>query len=188
MNSHEKVRLAAVFRDLLKNPVDYFLRRWNWKSAVTSAAMRGSIFFSVNLSAGLDKALGVLLTEFVFRTVTSGFYGSLIQAFRRVEPAWQAVVTTMIVLPLCNHTLELFIHWSRGTPKLAKSIVASVCFTVISTLFNLYAMRQGALVVGENTRSLWEDLKAMPRLIGSFIAIGPVSLFRFARGLARERR
>jgi hypothetical protein len=150
--------------------------------------MRGGIFFTANLSEGLNAALGVLLTEFVFRTVTSGFYGAIIQAFRRAEPAWAAAIATMIILPLCNHSLEFLIHWWRGTPKLARSIIASICFTILSTLFNLYAMRKGALVVGENTGSLWWDMKQMPRLIGSFVALGPVAIYKFARAAARERR
>lgn len=140
--------------------------------------MRGGIFFTANLSAGLNAALGVLLTEFAFRTLTSGFYGAVTQAFRRAEPHWAAALTTIILLPLCNHSLEFLVHWTRGTPKLARSIIASVCFTIVSTLFNLYVMRKDVLVVGENTKSLWEDLKEMPGLIGSFIAAGPVALYR----------
>lgn len=188
VNPREKRTVGGALRDLASHPVDYFIRRWNWKAATTSALMRGGIFFTANLSAGLNAAMGVLLTEFVFRTLTSGFYGSILQAFRRVEPAWAAAVTTMIILPACNHSLEFLIHWYRGTPKLTQSIVASVCFTIVSTLFNLYAMRRGTLVVGENTKSLWQDLKDMPGLIASFVAIGPMALYRFARGAVRERR
>lgn len=174
--------VASVLRRLAAHPFEYLIRRWNWKSALTSALMRGGIFFTANLSAGLNAAVAVLLTEFVFRTLTSGFYGAIIQAFRRAEPAWAAALTTMVLLPLCNHSLEFMIHWTRGTPKLARSMIASVCFTILSTLFNLYAMRKGALVVGEGRQSLWQDMKAMPGLIASFLAIVPVAAYRAARG------
>jgi hypothetical protein len=174
----EKSTVSGVLRDLVSHPMDCLVRRWNWKAALTSALMRGGIFFSVNLSAGLDAALGVLMTEFVFRTLTSGFYGSILQSFRRVEPAWAAALTTLVLLPLCNHTLEWLIHYTRGTPKLARSIVASVTFTVLSTLFNLYIMRKGALVVGENSGSLWDDMKRMPGLMASFAAAGPLAVYR----------
>ena len=174
----EQPTVPGVLRELASHPVDCLVRRWNWKAALTSALMRGGIFFSVNLSAGLDAALGVLLTEFVFRTLTSGFYGSILQAFRRAEPAWAAALATLVLLPLCNHTLEWLIHRWRGTPKLAQSIVASVTFTVVSTMFNLYIMRKGALVVGENSGSLWADMKRMPGLMASFVAAGPVAVYR----------
>jgi hypothetical protein len=146
--------------------------------------MRGAIFFTANLSAGLDAALAVLLTEFVYRTVTSGFYGAILQAFRRAEPAWAAALTTTVLLPLANHTTEFLIHWLRGTPKLATSITASVAFTVLSTLFNLHAMRNGALIVGEQSNSLWYDMKQMPRLVFSFLAIAPTAVYR---AFTRER-
>jgi ABC-type amino acid transport system permease subunit len=174
----EQATVPGVLRELATHPMDCLVRRWNWKAALTSALMRGGIFFSVNLSAGLDAALGVLLTEFVFRTVTSGFYGSIMQAFRRAEPAWAAAVTTLLLLPVCNHTLEWLVHWFRGTPKLAQSIVASVTFTVLSTLFNLYIMRKGVLVVGQDSGSLWDDMKLMPGLVASFVAAGPLAIYR----------
>jgi hypothetical protein len=177
-NTAQHLTVTSVFRDLVTHPVENLIVRWNWKAALTSVIMRGSIFFTANLSAGLDAALAVLLTEFVFRTFTSGFYGAVLQAFRRVEPAWKAALTTMILLPAANHTAEFLIHWMRGTPKLAASIAASVIFTVLSTLFNLYIMRKGALLVGEHSNSLWHDMKQMPRLLAGFIAVGPLAVYR----------
>lgn len=170
--------VGAVLNGLVAHPVDNIVRRWNWKAAATSVMMRGSIFFTANLSAGLDAALAVLLTEFVFRTLTSGFYGAILQAFRRAEPAWAAALSTTILLPMTNHAAEFLIHWARGTPKLKTSIAASVVFTILSTLFNLYVMRQGVLVVGENSNSLWHDMKRMPGLVISFIAIVPRAIYR----------
>lgn len=174
--------VGDVLYGLVTSPMEHLVRRWNWKSAITSSLTRGGIFFTANLSAGFNAAVGALLTEFVFRTLTSGFYGALIQAFRRAEPAWTAAVATMIILPLCNHSLEFLVHWSRGTPKLARSIIASVCFTIISTTFNLYAMRKGALVVGDDSRSLWWDMKQMPRLILAFILVIPRALYKALQG------
>ena len=188
VQADESVTVWAVLGDLVRHPVHHLIRRWNWKSAATSVVLRGAIFFFANLSAGLQAAMGVLLTEFVFRTLTTGFYGSIIQAFRKAEPGWAAAIATMVILPVCNHTLELLIHWWQGTPKLKTSIIASLCFTFLSTLFNLYAVRRGVLVVGENTKSLREDLREMPRLLASFIAIGPVTLYRYARSTVKERR
>jgi hypothetical protein len=136
---------------------------------------RAAIFFSTNLSAGLNEAFGAMGAEFLFRIVTSGFDGSITQAFRRSEPAWMAGVAAMVMLPFLSHSLEFAVHWLRGTPKLAQSTVASVMFTAISTLFNLYAIRRGVLIVGDDRRSLWADMRAMPGIIGSFLAFAKQS-------------
>jgi hypothetical protein len=84
-------------------------------------------------------------------------------------------------MPVTNHALELLVHWLRGTPKLAHSILASMCFTAISTLFNLYVMRHGALLVGENRQSFGQDMRRMPRLLIGFIAAGPLAIIRWLK-------
>ena len=75
----------------------------------------------------------------------------------------------LVLLPVVSHSLELVVHWWRGTPELTASIVASVAFTAVSTAFNLFAMRRGVLVVGATARTLLDDLRAMPRLIVLFV-------------------
>lgn len=176
-----KPTVSDVLRELARHPVEHLIYRWNWKSALTSAILRGGIFFAANLSAGVRAATGAMLAEFAFRSATTGFYGALTQAFRRAEPAWLAAVTAMLLLPLASHSLELLIHWWRGTPNLARSIAASVVFTAVSTLFNLYAMRRGVLIVGDERQSFWRDMRDMPRVVGSFLALGPLLLWRAIR-------
>jgi hypothetical protein len=124
-----------------------------------------------------------MLAEFTFRAITSGFYGSLTQAFRNTRPRWAATATALLLLPLASHSLEFLVHWLRGTPKLYTSITVSIAFTALSTLFNLYAMRRGALLVAEDQKSLFEDMHAMPAIIASFLACGPISLWRLAKSL-----
>lgn len=156
---------GAVLWRLLSRPQDTLFRNWNWKSAVLSSLLRCSIFFFVNLGAGWRKAVGALMTELVFRAVTSGWFGSMTQAFRRVRPMWKAILVLLPLLALFQHSLEFLVHWLRGTPRLAASIGASVVFTAVSTIVQLALMRKGALVVGAESRPLLEDLASLPRLI-----------------------
>jgi hypothetical protein len=177
--SHHK-SLADAFSYLFRHPVQALLQKWNWKSAVLSSLLRAAIFFVANISAGLPAALAALYTELVFRSVTSGFYGAITEAFCEVEPAWTAGATVMILLPILNHSIEFVVHWLRGTHNLAASIGASVCFTAISTLFNLYAMRRGALIVGRGSRSLGRDLLHLPGLILDFVLVLPRTIVRLS--------
>jgi hypothetical protein len=154
---------------LLRHPIPLLVVRWNWKSALLSSVMRALIFFVANLSAGADAAVAAMNTEFLYRACTAGFYAALTQSFRHVRPVWQATLTAMVLLPLISHSLELLIHWVRGTPQLAVSILASACFTAVSTAYNLFAMRHGALIVGQDAKSLWEDLRRTPGIIHAFV-------------------
>jgi hypothetical protein len=173
-----------VLLRIARHPVDGLVRRWNWKAALLSAVTRGLIFFAANVTAGWRAASAAFATELVFRACTSGFSGAMTEAFVPVRPAWAAAMATMILLPVLSHTLELAVHLARGTAELSRSIAASVSFTVLSTGFNLFAMRRGVLVVGPGRGSLADDLRRTPRLIGAFV----VAVIRAARALCRHRR
>ena len=170
-----------VLRELCSNPGELLIRQWNWKSAAFSSVIRAFIFLFANLTAGWRAAAGAMAAEFLYRAITSGFYGSLTQAFRKAEPACMAAVTVLILLPLVSHSLEFAIHLARGTPKLLPSMIASIAFTEISTLFNLYAMRRGALVVGAEASSMAADMRRIPILIAGFVAAGPLAIARAVR-------
>lgn len=143
---------------------------WNWKSAVVSAVCRALIFLAVNLPAGLDAAVRAMVLEFVFRAGAAGFYGSLTEAFARRPASVRTTLAALVVVPGVAHTMELLVHYAGGTPMLLKSLAASVLFSLLTTLFNLHAMRRGALIAGSGARSLGDDLRAMPVLAASFAA------------------
>lgn len=155
---------------LVRHPIERLVKRWNWKSALLSSGTRAILFFFVNLAAGLDAAFAAMITELMFRGTTAGFYGAITQAFSRATPTWAAMITAMVLLPILTHSMEFGIHWLRGTEKLTASVFASCVFTALSTLFNLFAMSQGALIVGAGRQSLAQDMRRMPRLLGAFLA------------------
>jgi hypothetical protein len=136
--------IGCVLLDLIRHPVDHFIRRWNWKSAVLSSMVRSTLFFLANLDAGLSAARAAFLTGLIFRSSTAGFYGALTQAFRQIRPVWTGTLAGMMVLPL------------------------------------LFAMRRGALTVGEGSQSLWHDVCRIPRLIADFTASLLRGLLRLA--------
>jgi len=164
--------------ELVRNPREMLIRRWNWKSALFSSTLRALVFLFANLSAGWHAAAGAGLAELLYRGVSAGFYGAITQALREAEPEWLASVAAMILLPLISHSIEAAVHILRGTPKIIASIVSSVIFTMISTLFNVYAMRRGALVTGEGGATIAEDLRRVPGLIWEFVSSGPKWMIR----------
>jgi hypothetical protein len=162
--------LREVLPWILRHPGQTLWSRWNYKSALLSSLIRACLFFSVNASAGSDAALAAMTTELWFRFSTAGFYGALTQAFRRVEPQRHAVLGALVIVPAISHGLELLVHWWRGTDLLAASVAASVVMTAFSTTFNVFAMRRGVLITGDEHRSFASDLCALPRLLVLFVA------------------
>lgn len=168
MSTSDPRTVGGVLRWVARHPWAALGRRWNYKAAVLSAAVRAVLFYVVNSAASPEAAASAMAVEFVFRFATSGFYGALTQAFRHVEPARHGTLAALVLLPFVSHSLELLVHWLNGTARLGTSLAVSVSFTALSTAFNLFAMRAGALVVGEGQRSLVADLASMPRVVALF--------------------
>ncbi len=171
------VTVWEVVAGLARHPGENLLRRWNWKSAVLSAFIRGMLFFITNISAGIGAAVSAMSIESAFYITTAGFYGAITQAFRKAHPAWTATLTLVVLMPTINHTLEWTLHWIGGTERLARSITASVCLSIISAVFNLFAMRRGVLIVGAGRQSLFADLRQMPRIVFDFLTAIPRALW-----------
>jgi hypothetical protein len=159
------VTVMQALAETAAHPVRCLVRRWNWKAAVLSAAIRGSIFFWANLQAGSNAALRALLVDSLFRIPLVGIYGALTQALRSAEPGWAAVAAVAAGIPAVAHATEFTVHYIAGTPIIAEGLVISIVFSAVSSGFELLAMRHGLLVVGPGANSLWTDMRRVPRLL-----------------------
>ncbi len=175
--------VAACFQ----HPYRLLIQRWNWKSAVTSSTVRAVIFFVVNLRAGQDAAWAAFWTEFIYRALTSGFYGAITQALSEVRPRWQGTMGALLLLPIANHALEFVAHWATGTQELWLSILASMCFTALSSTFHVFVMRRGLLTVGDGSQGLLADLIQMPKAVFLFTFWPFFALWRWVMPAADEQ-
>lgn len=190
----ERIHVSDVFRNLLGHPAQLIMR-WNWKAALLGAIVRASFYYTVYKAS--RESWAVTLTavgvEFFFRFFTTGVSGAVVQSFRKARPAWQANIIVSILLPTFSHTVEFLTHYAQeryffdifsasadGVAR-QRTFAISVLFSVISVLFNLFAMRHGVLLVGagEETRTLLDDVKRIPRMIGEFTAFLPVLISKY---------
>jgi len=165
------------------------IRQWNYKGAILSGGLRAPIFLITYLVGreSLKLALGAALAQFIFRFVFAGVGGALIQAFRRVEPAWKALVAILLIVPVISHFFEFlvqlgFAHFTQTADHTDEAILRSVCISVLSALFSLFIMRRNVMIVGEeDSKSIWRDLAHFPVLIFDFIMIVPIEIIRMVR-------
>ena len=167
--------------ELIRRPRELLLSRWNWKAALFSALWRGGIFFGANFTAGVHAAAGAMLADATYRVATVGFYAAITQQISRARPVWCASISALLILPVVAHTIEFLLHSVRGTPNLKRSILISLAFTAVATLFNVHAMSQGAFTVGPGSHSIAADFRALPRTILSFVVALPLAVVRRAR-------
>jgi hypothetical protein len=108
--------------------------------------------------------------------VTSGFYGALTQAIRRLEPPWVAITIILVLAPAAVQVLEFGVHHFSHTPNLKTGVLASTAMTALASLFNWYSMRRGAILTGREARPFSADLKRFPALVYGFVTAVPVAL------------
>jgi hypothetical protein len=177
-NTLPPVSVPEALAHLLLNPWRRLLLRWNWKTALLSACARGTIFFIANIGAGLGAALDAMRVEAALFATLAGFHGALTQTFRSAQPAWAATMTVMALAPAVNHTLEYLLHYASGTRRITAGVAASISLSIFSAVFNLFAMRRGVLIVGDERASLIDDLRRMPRIVFDFAMAIPRALWR----------
>ena len=169
-NSPAPHRVVDVFRYLVRHPVEMLIWRWNWKAALFSGVLRSLIYLFTHLKEGWRAALGAMSVEFFFRLVVSGASGSLVQAFHNAAPVWLATLCIMIMLPAFSHTIEFTLHTLNGDVNKGKAIIISISFSIISAIFNLFAMRRDALLVKDaRAQSLGQDLVQLPKIVVEFM-------------------
>src|SRR5215213_10509061 len=112
-NVAPKNTIGEAWSNLLRNP-SQFIRYWNYKGAILSGVLRAPIFLVTYLlgKESLKLAIGAALVQFVFRFFFAGVSGALIQSFRRVEPAWKALFTILLIVPLISHVFEFLLQTS----------------------------------------------------------------------------
>jgi len=191
----EEISVGDVFRSLATHPAQIILR-WNWKAALLGALLRASFYVGVYKASKENwrAAAAAAAVEFIFRFLTSGASGALVQSFRRATPAWLATLIVTVSLPTISHSIEYLTHYAQeyyfsgvipASTNNSRQIAfaVSVLFSVLSAMFNIFIMRHGVLLVGAGaeTKSLWSDIKQFPALIVEFLAFLPIKIINHVK-------
>ena len=184
-NSPAPHRVIDVFRYLVRHPIEMLVWRWNWKAALFSGVLRSLIYLFTHLKEGWRAALGAMSVEFFFRLIVSGASGSLVQSFHNAAPVWLATLCVMIMLPAFSHTIEFTLHTLNGDVNKGKAIIISISFSILSAIFNLFAMRRDALLVKDaRAQTLGQDLIKLPKIVGEFMFYPLIWLWNRSRAKA----
>jgi hypothetical protein len=173
--------LVSVLAGMVRRPISAFLLRWNWKSAIVSAAYRAPIFFAVSVRHGIRMATAGVLVEAGFNAVGAGFYGAFLESVRNAQPAWLASLLATCAVPVLTQIVLNLVHYAAGTSVLHRGIILSILLSALSAAFNLYVMRRGAMLTGNDAEPFQRDLARLPVMIGGFLMILPRSLVRMFR-------
>jgi hypothetical protein len=159
---------------------------WNWKVALMTAVLRGLACVAAlwRMEAHARNHFG--LVEAAFVLLTCGFFSALQQQSLWIRSEWLAWFSCVVVVPLTSLGCDAALHfWLDGRQTRQLGIPALV-FTVLSATIHWHIIRNGALLVGEESHSLSTDLKRIPRLLASYFAWPVVVTRRLANAQLRN--
>jgi hypothetical protein len=164
----------------------FALTHWNWKVAMMTAVLRGSacVLALRHMEHHARNHFG--LVEAAYVLLTCGFFSALQQQSLQIRSERLAWFTCVVVIPLTSLTCDAGLHFwldGRDTRQLG---LAALIFTLFSANFHRHIIRNGALLVGEESHSFLTDLKRIPRLTVSYGAAPVAALWKLATALLRR--
>jgi hypothetical protein len=149
---------------------------WNWKVAATTAVFRGAACIVALRHADIHARQHFGAVEAAYVLLTAGFFSALQQQSLEIKSRKLAWLAAVIVVPFTSLGVDSLLHiWLNRVNAHALGIGAAI-FTLVSAMFHWHVMRNGAMLVGESSNSLVDDLKRMPKLLLSF-AMSPMASF-----------
>jgi hypothetical protein len=151
----------------------YPLTHWNWKVAMLTAVLRGTACVWALRHVELHARQHFGMVEAAFVLFTCGSFSALQQQSLKIRTEALAWFACVIVVPLTSLSCDAALHFWLDGWKTKQLGMAGLIFTVVSATFHWHMIRNGALLVGEESHSLATDLKRIPKLVGTYFA-GPV--------------
>lgn len=145
---------------------------WNWKTALSSGIYRSPAFLLAGFtSSGPKAAVSAASIEFLVLAAAAGFTGAWLESLHSQprSPYTRAVVFCLV--PAALHLSEIIAHTLAGTPDAARGIFTSVALSVVSSSFCWHTMGRGAMLTSVGAPCLLDDLRRMPGLVISYLAL-----------------
>lgn len=158
----------------------FALTHWNWKVALVTAVLRGLVCVAAlrHMEHHARNHFGVVEAAFVL--LTCGFFSALQQQSLRIRAEMLAWFSCVVVVPLTSLACDAGLHFWLDGRRTRQLGVAALAFTVLSATFHWHMIRNGALLVGEESHSLKTDLQRIPRLTISYFTTPAIALWRLA--------
>lgn len=150
-----------------------------------SATARSVVYLAAMSRKSFAGSLAVVLVEIAYVSLTAGIYAGMQQRALSLRSRWLGNLIITVGVPGLAQVLDWAAHQVSGAVVTGRATLAVCVFAVLSALFHLHVMRQGAFLTGTG-RSLVDDFRRMPLIVVGFI-MRPVAWLRslkVARGSA----
>jgi hypothetical protein len=141
---------------------------WNWKCALLSATARSLVYLAAMTRAGIRGSLAVVLVEVAYVTLTAGVYAGMQQKALGLRSRLLGNIIVVVGVPGLSQMLDWLTHRVAGAAAPGRATIAVSFYALLSALFHLHVMRNGAFLTGYG-RSLLDDFRRVPSLVAGFV-------------------
>lgn len=182
------MRTSAEPASSKAKPADWFFpfTHWNWKVALMTAVLRGLACVAAlrHMETHARNHFGVVEAAFVL--LTCGFFSALQQQSLSIRSEILAWFSCVVFVPLTSLGCDAALHFWLDGRQTRQLGVPALVFTVLSATMHWHIIRNGALLVGEESHTLATDLKRIPTLIGTYFAWPVLATWRLANALVAK--
>jgi hypothetical protein len=157
----------------MKNAWLFPLTHWNWKAALVTAICRAGACMAALWHSPLHAREHFGVVEAAYVLLTAGIFSAWQQQALGVKPRRLAWSITVLAIPLGSLAADSALHLWLDHGNMRALGIGAVIVTIVSAMFHWHVMQNGALLVGEGSRTFTDDMRRMPRLVASFVT-GPV--------------
>jgi hypothetical protein len=157
----------------MRNAWLFPLTHWNWKAALITAVCRAGACMAALWHSPLYAREHFGAVEAAYVLLTSGIFSAWQQQALDVKPRRLSWAIVVLVIPLGSLAADSALHVWLDHGNMRALGIGALIATLISAIFHWHLMQNGAMLVGEQGRTLVDDMKQMPRLIATFV-LSPV--------------
>jgi hypothetical protein len=142
---------------------------WHWKAALLTAIFRAGACMVALYHASMHVREHFGAVEAAYVLATAGIFSAWQQQALDIKPRRLAWLIVVLVIPLGSLAADSALHLWLDSGNMRVLGLAALIGTVISSMFHWHIMRNGAMLIGDSSHSLVDDLRQMPRLAVTFI-------------------
>lgn len=150
---------------------------WNWKAALITALFRGAACMAALRDVHPHARQHFSAVEMAYVLLTAGIFSAWQQQALGIKPLYRAWLIVVVIVPLTSLGADGLAHSLLDHVNAHALGIGALIFTLVSAMFHWHLMENGAMLVGEESRSFASDMRLLPRLALSFVT-APVPWLR----------
>jgi hypothetical protein len=152
-----------------KNALLFPLTHWHWKAALVTAVFRAGACMAALYHAPLHAREHFGAVEAAYVLATAGIFSAWQQQALEIKPRRLAWLTVVLAIPLGSLAADSALHLWLDSGSMRALGLGALAGTLASAMFHWHVMQNGAMRVGADGRSFFDDMRQMPRLAVTFV-------------------